>query len=167
MAAGPVSRLIGERVMIALVCVCFGLRISECLALKWRDVNWLRSKLAIERAIVRQRVDDVKTIYSARLMAIDAGMLEVLKGWKQETQFGGEGDWIFASPAQLGRLPVCYPWVWQAFQNAGAKSGIGKLGTHSLRHSCRSWLDAVGNRDRGAAEADAPLRHSYHHEHLR
>jgi len=49
---------------IALVCVCFGLRISECLALKWRDVNWLSSKLAIERAIVRQRVGDVKTIYS-------------------------------------------------------------------------------------------------------
>ena len=97
---------------IALVCVCFGLRISECLALKWRDVNWLSSKLAIERAIVRQRVDDVKTIYSGRLMAIDAGMLEVLKGWKQRTQFASEEDWIFASPVQLGRLPVSYPWVW-------------------------------------------------------
>ena len=71
---------------IALVCVCFGLRISECLALKWRDVNWLSNKLAIERAIVRQRVDDVKTIYSGRLMAIDAGMLEVLKA-EQRTQF--------------------------------------------------------------------------------
>jgi len=30
------------------------------------------------------------------------------------------------------------------FQEAGARSGIGKLGTHSLRHSYRSWLDAVG-----------------------
>jgi integrase len=40
---------------IALVCACFGLRISECLALKWREVNWLSSKLAIERSIVRQR----------------------------------------------------------------------------------------------------------------
>ncbi len=75
---------------IALVCVCFGLRISECLALKWRDVNWLSSKLAIERAIVRQRVDDVKTIYSGRPMAIDAGMLEVLKGWKQRTLFASK-----------------------------------------------------------------------------
>ena len=26
---------------IALVCVCFGLRISECLALRWSDVDWL------------------------------------------------------------------------------------------------------------------------------
>jgi integrase len=26
---------------MALLCVCFGLRISECLALKWCDVDWL------------------------------------------------------------------------------------------------------------------------------
>ena len=45
---------------MALLCVCFGLRISECLALKWCDVDWLNGKLRIERGIVRQRVDDVK-----------------------------------------------------------------------------------------------------------
>ena len=28
---------------LALVCVCFGLRISECLALKWSDVDWRRT----------------------------------------------------------------------------------------------------------------------------
>jgi integrase len=102
-------------------------------------------------------VDDVKTIYSGRLMAIDAGMLEVLKGWKQRTQFGGEGDWIFASPVQLGRLPVSYPAVWQAFQKAAVKSGIGKPGTHSLRQSYRSWLDAVGT---AIAAQQKLMRHS-------
>jgi hypothetical protein len=60
---------------IALACVCFGLRISECLALKWFDVDWLSRKLNIERGIVRQRVDDLKTVYSGRKMSIDAGML--------------------------------------------------------------------------------------------
>ncbi len=34
---------------MALLCVCFGLRISECLALKWCDVDWLNRKLRIER----------------------------------------------------------------------------------------------------------------------
>jgi len=38
---------------MALLCVCFGLRISECLALKWSDADWLNSRLRIERAIVR------------------------------------------------------------------------------------------------------------------
>jgi integrase len=125
---------------IALVCVCFGLRISECLALTWSDVDWLEGKLTI----VRQRVDDVKTIHSGRLMSINKEMLEVLKTWRQNTQFSCDGDWMFASPVQLGRLPISYPWVWQTFQHAAAKAGIGKLGTHSLRHSYRSWLDAIG-----------------------
>jgi integrase len=109
---------------IALVCVCFGLRISECLALKWNDIDWLNGKLRIERAIVRQQVDDVKTIYSGKMMAIDAGMLEVLKVWRQRTQFSGDGDWVFASPLQLGRLPISYPWVWKSFQLAASRLGL-------------------------------------------
>ena len=99
----------------------------------------------------------MKTIYSGKLMAIDAGMLEVLKAWRQRTQFSGDGDWVFASPLQLGRLPVSYPWVWKSFQTAGVKAGIGKLGTHSLRHSYRSWLDAVGT---AVAVQQKLMRHS-------
>ena len=30
---------------MALVCICFGLRISECLALRWSDVDWLNGFL--------------------------------------------------------------------------------------------------------------------------
>jgi integrase len=90
-------------------------------------------------------------------MSIDSEMLEVLKSWRQTTQFSGDSDWVFASPAKLGRLPVSYPWVWKAFQRAGTQSGIGKLGTHSLRHSYRSWLDAVGT---AIAVQQKLMRHS-------
>ena len=129
---------------IALICICFGLRISECLALKWSDVDWLNSRLRVERGIVRQRVDDTKTIYSQRQMSIDAEMLEVLKLWKQTTQFSAHEDWVFASPSKLGRQPWSFDQVLRSFVKAGATAGIGKLGTHSMRHSYRSWLDAVG-----------------------
>jgi integrase len=81
---------------MALVCVCFGLRISEALALKWGDIDWLNSRLSVERGIVRQRVGETKTEYSNRPLAIDAEMLEVLKHWKQTTQFPANEDWIFA-----------------------------------------------------------------------
>ena len=33
---------------------------------------------------------------------------------------------------------------WRVFQKAAADAGIGKLGTHTMRHTYRSWLDAVG-----------------------
>ena len=32
----------------------------------------------------------------------------------------------------------------RALQDATTAAGIGKLGTHSFRHTYRSWLDAVG-----------------------
>jgi len=129
---------------IALVCVSFGLRISECLALKWPDVDWFGGKLGVQRGIVRQRVGEVKTIYSQRKMSIDAGMLGVLKAWKQRTQFAGDSDWIFASPTKLGRQPWSYDQVWRIFLRAAEQAQIGRLGTHSMRHTYRSWLDAVG-----------------------
>jgi len=129
---------------MALVCVCFGLRISECLALKWSDVDWLNGRLRVERSIVRQRVADTKTEYSERAMAIDAEMLEVLKSWKQSTQFQADGDWVFASPAHIGRLPWSADSLNDAYQKAGRASGVQGVSTHTMRHTYRSWLDAVG-----------------------
>jgi len=129
---------------IALMCVCFGLRISECLALRWSDVDWLNGLLRVERGIVEQNVDEVKTTGSRRALHITAEMLNTLKQWRQMTQFSAQEDWIFASPAHLGRLPWSRDHVWRAYQKAGAQAGIGGLGTHSLRHTYRSWLDAAG-----------------------
>ena len=48
---------------IPLVSVCFGLHISECLGLKWSDVDWFDGKL---------RVD------SGKLMSVDSQVLKVL-----------------------------------------------------------------------------------------
>ena len=129
---------------MALLCVCLGLRISECLALRWSDVDWLNGKLTVERGIVRQHVDDVKTETSHRQMTIDAGVLEILKVWKQTTQFSAQEDWIFASPVLLGRLPWSYPWVLRVFGKAALDAGIAHVSTHTMRHTHRSWLDAVG-----------------------
>lgn len=129
---------------VALICVCFGLRISEALALKWADVDWLNRRLRVERGIVCQNVDDVKTTESRRPLYIDSELLEILKLWKQTTQFSNPEDWMFASPVQFGRLPWSYDQVWRMYQKAAAEAGIGRLGTHSLRHTYRAWLDAVG-----------------------
>jgi hypothetical protein len=85
--------------------VCFGLRISERLALKWAGVHWFNSRLYIRRGIVRQRVGETKTEYSNRPLVIDGAMLEVLKAWKQGSEFSGLDDWMLASPAPIGRLP--------------------------------------------------------------
>ena len=101
------------------IAVCFGLRVSELLALQWRDVDWLNGKLRIERAIVMQNVDAVKTVASRQQMAIAPELLDVLKQWRQQTQFSADTDWIFASPVKIGRLPIRYCMVRQAIKGSG------------------------------------------------
>ena len=129
---------------MALVCVCFGLRISECLALRWSDVDWLNSKIRIERGIVEQHIDDVKTNGSRKALSVASELLERVKLWKHASQFTADEDWIFASPLKLGRLPYSYTGFWRELQRAADVAGIGHLGTHAFRHTYRSWLDAVG-----------------------
>lgn len=130
--------------LMALLCCCLGLRISECLALKWRDVDWTEGKLTVERSIVCQNVDDVKTAESRKKLVIDRELLQALKAWKQTTLFSSPEDWIFASTNQAGTLPWSYDQVWRKYQDAAEAAGLTRLGTHSLRHTFRTWLDSVG-----------------------
>jgi integrase len=129
---------------MALLCVCLGLRISEALALRWSDVDWLASRLSIKRGIVEQIVDDVKTEGSAKTFNLASGLLDRLKACKQLSEFSAAEDWVFASPVKLGRLPYSYTGVWRELERAAKIAAIGHLGTHAFRHTYRSWLDAVG-----------------------
>lgn len=129
---------------LALMCVCFGLRISEALALKWADVDWLNGTLRVERGIVQQIVDDVKTDDSRRTLTIASDLLDVLKLWKQTTKFSAPEDWMFASPVQIGRLPWSYTGVKEELQRAAEAAGVGHLRSHAFRHTFRTWLDFVG-----------------------
>lgn len=129
---------------LALMCVCFGLRISEALALKWADVSWLDGTLRIERGIVQQVVDDVKTDESRKTLTISDDLLNILKARKQTTQFSAPEHWIFASPVQLGKLPYSYSGVKQEIQRAADVASLGHLRSHAFRHTYRTWLDSVG-----------------------
>jgi len=129
---------------VALLCTCFGLRISECLALRWGDVDWLNKQLRVERGIVERNVDDVKTDESRKSLAIADELLERLKVWRQAPHFAADNDWLFASPVKAGRLPYCYTGVWRELDRASNAAGLGHMGTHTFRHSYRMWIDAIG-----------------------
>ena len=129
---------------LLLLAVSFGLRVSEVLGLKWKDVDWLNKTISIERGVVKQVVDDVKSSYSARTMMVADDLRQVLKQWKQTTQFSSSEDWIFASPAKLGRQPLSYSHIWETLSVTAVKAGIGHVSSHSFRHTHRTWLDSVG-----------------------
>ena len=142
---------------MALVAVCLGLRVSETLALKWSDVDWLGARLSIQRGIVNARVADVKTQGSARTFDLSAELLDRLKAWKQRSEFSESENWIFASPYKIGRLPWSYTAVCRELNRAGAAAKIGHVSSHSFRHTYRSWLDAVGTP---VAVQQKMMRHS-------
>ena len=58
---------------------------------------------------------------------------------------------------KIGRLPYSYTGVWRELQRAALAAGIGRLGTHSFRHTHRSWLDQVGTP---MAVQQKAMRHS-------
>ena len=125
------------------LCVTFGLRISECLALRWSDVDWLNQTLSIERRRVAQTVDRTKTDESQRTMAVDSAVLETLKLWKQSSQFSEPHDWIFASRASLGRLLWSYAQVWDYYAYASRDAGIGFLSPARVNLEGRRKAEAI------------------------
>jgi integrase len=139
-----VSKLSEPHRTIALLSVSLGLRISETLGLRWSDIDWLGGRIHIDRGIVRQHVADVKTETSRRNLFADPALLRVLQTWRGVCEFSSPADWVFASPAKIGRLPVSYPAILRAFQRAASDAELGGISPHCLRHSFRSWLDAAG-----------------------
>jgi integrase len=129
---------------ILLLAVCFGLRISEVLGLKWKDVDWLGKTIRVERGVVKQIVDDAKSTYSARTMVCADALLEVLKHWRQASQFSEPENWMFASAYKYGKQPLGYTFIWENLGNAALRAGIGHVSSHTFRHSHRMWLDSFG-----------------------
>lgn len=50
----------------------------------------------------------------------------------------------FCQPGPARKIAISYSWFWRKLQDAAERAVVGKIGTHSFRHTYRSWLDAVG-----------------------
>jgi integrase len=129
---------------MATLGVCLGLRWSEIVGLKWQDINWIEGDLRLQRAVVKQIEDEVKTVHSSKPLALDTCILDLLKQHRQNSVFTAAGDWIFASPEKDGRLPRSYTSFWKKLGRACHDTGIVHVSPHSFRHSYRAWLDELG-----------------------
>jgi hypothetical protein len=71
---------------------------------RWSDR--LNGKLLVERGIVAQQVDDVKTAESRKKLTIDRELLTDLQTWKETSQFLMPEDWIFCFTLTIGPVAV-------------------------------------------------------------
>jgi integrase len=140
------SRLAPLERTLVLLAASTGLRISELLALKWKDVDFLGKELHVTRAIYRQVVGRCKTENSQKALPIDDCTLQDLLAWWQVTPFKGPDDWVFASARRAGRQP-CWPdsLLQKRVRPAAHEAGITvTIGWHTFRRSFSSWLKSSG-----------------------
>lgn len=122
-----------------------GLRCSELFALKWVDFDWDQLTIVVQRAIVDGVVGDVKTKYSHSGLPLDPVLAEILFTWKRTSHFGGQTDWVFASPQKAGEFPLRSTSVLEKhIKPAAIAAGLGNLGWHTFRHTYSSMLRQLG-----------------------
>jgi integrase len=129
---------------MCMVAMCLGLRVSEVLGLKWTDIDWEGTRIAIRHAYVYGRQGDVKTRASQKWMPLDRSLAEKLRQHRLRFASGPNiENWVFASP-ETGR-PY---WPGRVQEHwlvpAAKKLGIGRIGWHTFRHSHSTLLHALG-----------------------
>ena len=127
---------------MVVVAQCLGLRVSEILALQWRDIDFGELTMRVSRGVIDGVVDEVKTEYSEDDLPLDPDLATVLLSWKERCP-KSEAGWMFPSPI-TGRCYHASPIQQDYIRPAGRKLGLGDIGWHTFRHTYRSWLDSVG-----------------------
>ncbi len=127
---------------IVLIALCFGLRISEILGLRWTDFDFKRSAVLIQRSAVGKRLNKLKTECSQDEVPLERGFIVELKKW-QVLCLESEGQWLFPSPA-TGRPLHADSIRADYLVPTGLQLGLGRIGFHTFRHTYRAWLDETG-----------------------
>lgn len=132
--------------VIGIVAATTGLRISEVLGLKWKDIDWKSLQMDVIRSVVDGVVGKCKTEISRRPVPIDQFTADELADWRTVTCYAQSEDWVFASEKTNGRMP---PWadtlLDRFLQPAAKRAGITKwVGFHTFRHTYSTLLKANG-----------------------
>jgi integrase len=129
---------------MCVLAMCLGLRISEILGLKWKDIDWQGMRIAVRQAYVYGKEGDVKTRASQRWMPLDQSLAAAICRHKAVyAALRNSDDWVFANP-DTGK-PF---WPGRIQENwlvpAAEKAGIGRIGWHTFRHSHSTLLHSLG-----------------------
>jgi integrase len=158
---GPVLRV------LVLAAAMTGLRQSELLGPRWRDVDWSAQRIRVRNTFVRGEhsthgKSDLSTRRSVPMADRLAGELD---RWSQRTEYHGDGDLVFAHP-QTGS-PLDRSKVTKRFKAACRVAGVREVKFHDLRHTFATRLAASGQPLRTIQEflghADSKTTQIYAH----
>jgi integrase len=126
--------------------VTTGLRVSELLALKWCDFDFLQGEIKLTRGIVRQNIGTMKTEASRKPVPLDVALADTLTRWRCVCPYNQDTDYLFGSPDMGGTQPY---WPNAAMEDhirpAAVRAGISKrVGWHTLRHTFGTLVKSQG-----------------------
>jgi integrase len=135
---GPVLRV------VILTAAMTGLRQSELLGLRWRDVDWSAQRIRVRNAFTRgEHSSKGKSDLSTRRSVPMADrVVAELDRWSQRSVYTGERDLVFAHP-QTGN-PLDRTKVTRRFQQACTDAGVTVITFHELRHTFATRMAAQG-----------------------
>jgi integrase len=140
-----------------------GLRQSELLGLRWRDIDFDDELIRVRNALDRHGNDvPPKTQHAVRDVVLAPVLAAALRDHRSESVFSGPDDFVFASK-------VGTPLHWRnvsrrALEPALKAAGIEPLRWHDLRHTFASVLIGGGanvvftSRQLGHGSSDITLR---------
>jgi len=126
-----------------MVLALTGLRAGELLALRWRNIDFLRRRITIDGSVYRGELDTTKTESSDRSVGMSEELAQILAEHRGTTQSTGPDDFVFCkadgtpiSPDSLRRRGI-YP----ALKAAGVPYVARASGCHAFRHLAGSVIN--------------------------
>jgi integrase len=121
-----------------------GLRISEVIALRWRDLrlDGDRPTVRVRRARVRGSYGPPKSRHGRRDVPIPFDVVRQLRERRTASEWPGDNDLVFPSMTGTAMMPENLHR--RTLKPAAEEAGVARAGFHSFRHYCASALIADG-----------------------
>ncbi len=135
---GPVLRV------VILAAAMTGLRQSELLGLRWRDVDWSAQRIRVRNAYTRGEHSSrgKSDLSTRRSVPMADRLLAELDSWSRRSLYTTETSLVFAHP-QTGR-PLDRTKVTRRFKEACVAAGVTEITFHELRHTFATQMAGQG-----------------------